>query len=296
MTRILIRSAFHGGPMSITPEALRGQFKISQLGQVFEATLHLCMEEGFPRHQLHYLPSPLIPDDRQQMLVLPDAQVACIFGLTRFSSLNIPTADQAAFTRKPPYESLYLTLPVSELGKANQRRIRFLQEAENLFLDLAERKDRVFVESISHRRLVHGRVVVRHQPVALFNPSGKVIWLHPEALRFGLIDAEFPRSQKCRQLGRPAIHIRNQPEFKALDEEGLPVWYYEARQSLHEAGKDDLMAEALIGLQAQSLLQVSIEQEAEDQLRTVAQEFLTDFETYFGMGGLMPMPGILDPS
>lgn len=222
--------------------------------------------------------------------------MACIFGLTRFSSLNIPAADQAAFTRKPPYESLYLTLPVSELGKANQRRIRFLQEAENLFLDLAERKDRVFVESISHRRLVHGRVVVRHQPVAIFNSSGKLLWLHPEALRFGLIDAEFPRSQKCRQLDRPAIHIRNQPEFKALDEEGLPVWYYEARQRLHEAGKDDLMAEALIGLQAQSLLQVSIEQEVEDQLRSVAQEFLTDFETYFGMGGLMPMPGILDPS
>ena len=54
------------------------------------------------------------------------------------------------------------------------------------------------------------------------------------------------------------------------------------------------MAEALIGLQAQSLLQISVEQEAEEQLRSVAQGFLTDFETYFGMGGLMPVPGILD--
>lgn len=67
--------------MNITSEALRGQFTISKLCQVFAAKLHSCMEEGFPRHQIHYFPSPVILEDGGKKLILPEPQFGCIFGL-----------------------------------------------------------------------------------------------------------------------------------------------------------------------------------------------------------------------
>jgi len=280
--------------MDPVPEALRGSFKISQLCQVFEATLHLCMEEGFPRHQLHYFPSPVILEDCGRKLILPEPQLGCIFGLTRFSPLNIPNEDRVAFAHRPPFETLFLAMPVSEGKRIISQRTRFLQESENQFLDLQESRERIFIVAASHRRLIHGRIMVRHQPAALFGSDGKILWLHPAAPRFGLLQVGFPRSQQQRHLDSPNARAQEHTQFQTHDEAGLPAWYGEVRQNMREDGEDDPMTDALLGLQARSLLQVSIEKEAEERMRAIAQEFLFDFETFFGMGGLMPVPGILD--
>lgn len=275
-------------------EALRSRLAISQLCQVFEATLHSCIEEGFPRHQLHYMPSPIIIEEAGRKVILPEPQVACLYGLTRHSPLKIPAEDEAAFARRPPFESLLLTMPVSIGPLVLPQRTRVLREAEGLMLDLMEQKERSILVTVSHRRLVHGRLLVRHQPAALCSREGKVIWLHPAAQRFGLLQAPFPRSQRQRNIDTPEQYAREQAELSHLDEEGLPAWYFEARQAIIPAGEEDPIAEALLGIQVRSLIEVNNEKEAKQRLLAASQTFLSEFEALFGMGGLLPQPGLLD--
>lgn len=275
-------------------EELRSRFAISQLCQVFEATLHLCLEEGFPRHQLHYMPSPIILEEAGRKVILPEPQVGCLYGLTRYSPLKIPVEDETAFARNPPFESLLLAMPISDGPKLMAQRTRLLQESERLFLDLAEQGDRVVVVCISHRRLIHRRIVLRHQPAALFDLSSKLLWLHPAGPQFGLVAAIFPRSQRHRHLAPAHSRPQERSAFLKHDEEGLPAWVDEARQALREDGEEDPVTDAFLEYQGRNLLQISLVEEAEERMHSLAQSFLADFERYFGAGGLMPMPGHLD--
>lgn len=280
--------------MSVTPQALRNHFAISQLCQVFEAVLQFSLEEGFPRHQLHYLASPIVLEEGGRRIVLPDPQLGCIYEVSRLGPLNIPEEDRILFARRPPFESLLLAMTISDGTKLITQRTRFLQESERLFLDLAERGDHIFVVGVSHRRLIHGRIVVRHQPAALFDLLGKRLWLHPAGPRFGLIKANFSRSQKHRLLDPAGPRLRDRSEFLELDQNGMPTWVEEARQALREEGEEDPVTDAFLESQGRSMLQVSIEEEAMERMQIIAQDFLADFERFFGMGGLLPVPGILD--
>jgi hypothetical protein len=47
-------------------------------------------------------------------------------------------------------------------------------------------------------------------------------------------------------------------------------------------------------MQESTLLRCAIEAEAEERLQFAAQEFLAEFESYFGRGGLFPEAGIID--
>jgi len=78
------------------------------------------------------------------------------------------------------------------------------------------------------------------------------------------------------------------------DAEGLPPWYHQAREALDRSSPNDPLVDAFLDIQETTLLQCAIEAEAEERLQFAAQEFLAEFESYFGMGGLFPEPGIID--
>ena len=62
---------------------------------------------------------------------------------------------------------------------------------------------------------------------------------------------------------------------------------------MKDEGEDEPLLGAILDFQAESLLQRSVEADAEAALQQATQDFLTGFETFFGMGGLMPRPGVL---
>jgi len=277
-----------------TPEIIRKQFRISKLCQVFQGVLGPCTEEGFVRHRLHTLPSVAIVDNHGRDLIVPYPQLACILGLTRQSPLDIPRQDLRAFSRQPPFEALYLAMGVGESPKVIPQRTRLLQEAEQFFLDLMEQNIPIFVVAISHRRLIHGRIVVRHQPACILDLDGRTLWLHPAALIFGLIEVAFPRSQRQRQLGPVFCRERDPMALARQDDDGIPQWHHQAREAVNRSALDDPLADAFMDLEAKTILQCAVEAEAEERLLFAAQEFLAGFESYFGMGGLFPEPGTLD--
>ena len=289
-----VLSIFHGVPMRPTPESIRETYAISGLCHLFEATLHPCLEEGFPRHQLHYLPSPVVLENHGRKVILPDPQLGCLFSLRRFGPLNLPPEELAALERKPLFESFLLAMPVGDACVVMPMRTRFMQASEHLFLDFMEQCERVLLVAISHRRRIHGQVIVRHQPVALLDLTGKMRWLHPAAHRFGLIKQAFPASQRHRLLDPWDPDFIDWAELREASEDELPQWYHEAREALRDQGKEDPVTDALLGFQAGSLLAAAAGKEALERLQSTAKAFLTDFEQFFGQGGLLPAPGVLD--
>lgn len=273
-------------------DSLREELALSSLCHLFEAVLHPCLEEGFPRHQLHPFPSPIVVESGGRRLVMPEARLGCLFHLTRHSPLSLCEEEQAWLRRHPVVETLLLVMPVAEGARMVSHRTCGLQEAERLLLDLMEARERVLIASVSHRRRVHGQIVVRHQPVALLDPTGVVHWLHPAAPRFGLIRAPFPTSQDHRRLDAWEEAPTDWAKLQVVEEAKLPRWYHEAREALKAQGESDPVFDAMLDLQRSALAHAA-GRAAVEKLRATAQEFLSDFERWFGEGGLLPRPGVL---
>lgn len=277
--------------MTICLDALRTDLKISSLCQVIEVTLTPCKEEGFSRHFLHFLPTPLVVERKGSCLANPCAAIAVLFELRRHTPLPLLLEDKQPFPHRAPFESLLLAMPAGD--PVIPQRTRLMEEASRLFLELAEARERAVAVVVSHRRLVHNRMVIRHQPAALLALDGAPLWLHPAARGYGLIQAPFPSGQKNRHLGPRQRGNFMTERMLYLDHNGMPEWYLQAKELLKDEGEDEPLLGAILDFQAESLLQRSVEADAEAALQQATQDFLTGFETFFGMGGLMPQPGVI---
>ncbi len=276
-------------------QALQKAYKLSSLCQIIEVTLRACWEEGFPRHHLHRLPTPVVVEARGQLGADLEPQMAVILHLTRHTSLQ--PAHQGSLGKQHPPESLYFAMPVG--SPLLIQRTRLLEEASRIFLDLAQDESRVVLAAISHRRLINQCLVIRHAPVALFSLEGAPIWTHPAASNYGLMATAFSESQRHRILGPRRALSRDSGLLNRMDEAtGLPAMYAYARQCLktaqEEGENEDPIYAAVLDFQAQSLIRHSLAADVDAALKVAAQEFMKGFETFFGMGGLLPRPGVLD--
>lgn len=273
---------------------LTDQYQISKLCTVMDATLQPCWEEGIARHNVHELLVPIVVGPKGILEPTTDRQIGVVMGLTRLTEL--PAHMEEDLRRLPyrPYESLYLALPVAD--PVLRHRTRLLNEASGLFLDLAEAESLVKVAAISHRRRIGSSIVVRHYPVALFDQASGCLWAHPAGNAYGLIRPGFPKTQRVRSLGPRRPEGKTPETLTRLDDEsGLPQWYRFAKEQLKDLQDgEDPIYRAIMDFQAQCWLQRSLVEDAEHALRETTQQFLHGFETFFGMGGLQPVPGRLD--
>jgi hypothetical protein len=277
--------------------AIQRAFNVSTLCQFMEVTLQPCWEEGFPRHHVHRLPTPVVVESKGQVGTDHEPQMAVVLHLVRHTVLLPMLKDFRGMMELPPPESLYLAMPVGM--PLLPHRTRVLQEASGIFMDLAEDETTIALVAISHRRLINKTMVIRHAPVALFSLEGKAIWIHPAGPNYGLIKPSFPEGQRQRLLG-PRRALRHDLErFNEMDDAtGLPAMYAYAKQCLKAAQEDcedeDPVYAAVLDFQSQSLIRKSISTDAEEALKMATHQFLVGFESFFGMGGLMPRPGVLD--
>ena len=295
--RVSIRAVLFGASMYTDFTAIQRAFKISTLCQFMEATLQPCWEEGFPRHHVHRLPTPVVVEPKGQVGADHEPQMAVVLHLVRHTVLLPLLKDFMGMKEPSPPESLYLAMPIGT--PLLPQRTRVLQEASGIFLDLAEDETTIVLVAISHRRLINKTMVIRHAPVALFSLEGKPIWIHPAGPNYGLIRSSFPEGQRQRLLG-PRRALRHDLErFSEMDDAtGLPAMYAYAKQCLKAAKEDcegeDPIYAAVLDFQSQSLVRKSIATDAEEALKMATQQFLTGFESFFGMGGMFPKPGTLD--
>jgi len=280
--------------MTRTHTTFRDHCRISELCPIFDAVLSTNPEEGIDRHFVHQLPHSIVLDEKGNLEPSTDLHLAVVMGLKRSSNL-LPHMEKD-LSRLPyrPSESLYLALPVS--NSVLRVRTRLLDEASKLFIDLAEAGTPLKIVAISHRRLIHGAIVIRHYPVAIFDHSGSLLWVHPAGHSYGLIRFGFPESQKALTLGPKTRASRTPEMLRRLDDEtGLPLWYRDAKEHLKELqdGEEPLYR-AVMDFQAQIMAHQSFVENDEQALLSATWQFLAGFETFFGQGGLMPEPGRLD--
>lgn len=279
--------------MKVEFAALRKEYRVSSLCEIMVANLLPCEEEGVSRHFLHQLPTPLIWDQRGLLAENSPRRVAVVLGLVRHTELAALLSSGCAQEPTPPYESLFLELPVGD--PVIQPRPQLMEEASQIFVQLADEGRKVILVAFPHRRLIGRSLVIRHHPAALFDLDRKPLWVHPAANSYGLLNCLFPSHQRVRTLG-PKHQCPEVPEDRRGmdDETGLPVWFKFARENLYrDPNEDEPLFQAIVDYQAQCLLQLSVAQDVEEALRESTMQFLRGFETYFGMGGLRPRPGDL---
>jgi hypothetical protein len=223
--------------------------------------------------------------------------MAVIFHLIRHTVLLPLLKDFTGKVHPPPAESLYLAMPVG--SPLLPQRTRILQEASGLFMDLAQDETRIVLVAISHRRLINRTLVIRHAPVALFTLESAPIWIHPAGPNYGLIKSTFPQGQRQRILGPRKTLGRDPERFTQMDDAtGLPAMFAYAKECLKASqeadDKEEPVFAAVLDFQAQSLIRRSITADVESALKLATQQFMTGFESFFGMGGLLPQPGNLD--
>jgi len=276
------------------PKTFRTHAGISSLCTVFRANLAPCWEEGIPRHYVHRLCQPVVVDAQGRLSPDVDPHLAVVMGLERLSPLLPQMEDDLQRLQERPYESLYLMLPVGEPGTS--ARPRLLEEVAKLCLELVAADDPILVVAISHRRRIGASTVIRHYPVALFDREGGLLWAHPAGHSYGLIRSGFPRHQRVRTLGPRIRKPSSLYGLTRLDRAtGLPVWYRNAQEHLIQTqGVETPSFEATIELQAECLLQWAIAADAEQALREATNQYLRGFETFFGCGGLNPIPGLVE--
>ena len=270
------------------------KYRISGICQTMLATIHPCWEEGFPRHDVHRLPYPVVVEAKGQLGAELKPQMAVVMEVTRHTVLPL-LRDTPGISHLSPPESMYLAMDVG--SPLLPQRTRLLREASSLFMDIAQEAHKIVFVAISHRRLVNRTLIIRHCPVALFEVHGQPLWLHPAAQEYGLIRAPFPEGQRQRILGPRKALLRRPEHLNQMDDAtGLPAFYAYAKQCLKavEEGEEEPVVGAVLDYLAQSLLQMAIVQEADEALILSTQQFLRGFESFFGMGGLMPRPGVLD--
>lgn len=279
--------------MSRHAPTFRNHARISSLCPVFDATLRLLSEEGIALHHVHERPLPVVATLSGSLRPRVDRRLAVILGVHRTSPLLPHMELDLQGLVAPPQETLFLEIPVGP--RTLRTRTRLAQEASDIFVGLAEAELAVKVVSFSHRREVHGSLVVRHYPVAVFDRAGTLLWKHPAAPAYGLIRGGFPTTQTVRSLGPLRDRLRPEDLHRRLDDgSGLPTWYRFACDRLQDEHPDAIVSFAdVIQHQAELWLASGLETNLDRALQEATQDYLRGFEIFFGMGGLHPTPTLL---
>jgi hypothetical protein len=197
--------------------------------------------------------------------------------------------------KPPPFETVMLEIPVDDATRSF--RMLLLDELANLLLELMEQGKEMKIVAISHRRLIHGNLILRHHLVALFDQMDTLYWRHPAASEYGLIRRGFPARQRVRRLGAVCRNRAPSDIPRRLDPAtGLPAWYLFALERLREQLPHDACNFAsVIQFLAEQRLELGLAGDLDQAMRDATQDFFHGFETFFGMGGLQPTPTILFP-
>ena len=280
--------------MNPLPKTFSTHAGLSSLCTVFHARIFPCWEEGVARHFVHRLSHQVVIDERGKMAPDVDVHLGVVFGLDRFSPLREDMEQGLHKLKVPPFESLYLAMPLGE--RRDPTRARFMEESSDHLLDIAGTGATVILAAISHRRRIGSSLVIRHYPVALFDATGALEWVHPAGPAYGLARPEFPPQQRIRSLGRRYRRNHDPHGMKGLDEEtGLPRWYrFACDQLLANEGIERPSMEEVIAFDTAWRLLHSLASDAEQAMRDASLSYLRGFECFFGCGGLHPTPGVLE--
>lgn len=275
--------------------ALRTQARISNLCTVFTASLHPLWEEGIPLHHPHQRPCLLDPQHHEQARQLTDCHLGVVCAVKRTTPLNSYMEESLRGLKTTPFETVMLELPIDEATRSI--RMRMLDELANLLLELMEQGREMTIVAVSHRREIHGSLILRHHLVALFDHEETLYWRHPAASEYGLIRHGCPASQRVRNLGTASEHHKLSDIPRCLDSAtGLPARYLFARENLREQTAQETSDFAsVIQSLARQQLDLELVGDLDQSLREATQDYIHGFETYFGMGGLQPTPTILFP-
>jgi len=278
--------------MPSPPGTFRRDCRISELCPIFDCTLAPVYEEGIPLHFLHERPMLIVVDERGGLRPRTDRHLAVIFEIQRTSELLPHMEKDLALLPTAPFESLYLSLPGDRPDLSLAPTV--LAEASTILLSLAEAQTPIRVVAVSHRRWVHGSVILRHFLVAVFDASGDLLWVHPAAAPYGLIRPGFPAAQQARMLGRRSPTWR--PEARRLDPQtGLPGWFrFAADQVRTEALDPDLPFVEVMDHQTDMWVRLTLAEDEEQARIKATRELLAGFELFFGAGGLRPEVGPAD--
>lgn len=279
--------------MSRHAPTFRSHARISALCPVFDAKLHLVSEEGTPLHLVHERPLQVVTGPKGNLCPRVDRRIAVIAGVERTTPLLPHMEADLQGLATPPWETLFLEVPVGPTTLPT--RIRLAQEASNLLVELAEAGQMVKVVSITHRREIHGAMILRHYPVALFDLAGTLLWAHPAAPSYDLIRRGFPATQKIRTLGPFRERLRSEDLHRRLDDgTGLPAWYRFACDQLRDEYPHASVCFAdVIQHQAELWVAKGLKPDMDSAMHEAAQDYLRGFEIWFGMGGLHPVPSLL---
>lgn len=280
--------------MTPFPKTFAAHAGISSLCTVFRARLIPCWEEGIARHFVHRLCHQVVVDEQGRLAPDVDVHLAVVFGLERLSPLRDDMEKELRKLKEPPFESLYLDMPLE--NSRDPMRPRFLAESSDRLLGLSDSGVPIILAAVSHRRRIGTSLVVRHYPVAVFDTEGAVEWVHPAGYAYGLVRPEFPPHQKVRRLGRRSRRKQDPYGLRGLDEEtGLPRWYRFARDQLIEMdGIENPSLDEVISFDAAWRLHHALVSDAEQAMREATLSYLHGFESFFGCGGLHPAPGVLE--
>lgn len=280
--------------MTPFPKTFVAHAGLSSLCTVFHARLIPCWEEGIARHFAHRLCQQVVLDAQGRLAPDVDVHLAVVFGLERFSPLRDYMEEELRTLKEPPFESLYLDMPLGNLR--DSMRPRFMEESSNRLLGLSDAGVPVILAAVSHRRRIGTALVIRHYPVAVFDAEGGLEWVHPAGHAYGLIRSEFPHHQRIRSLGRRLRRTLDPHGLRGLDEEtGLPRWYRFARdQLIANDGIECPSLEEVISFDTAWRLLHSLASDAEQTMREATLSYLRGFESFFGCGGLHPKPGVLE--
>jgi len=222
-----------------------------------------------------------------------DQRMAIICAIDRTSPLLLHMEESLHAVCPKPVETLLLELPTD--NGTRSIRSRLLMETADLLSEFMELGQEVEVVAISHRRSIHGNLVLRHHLVALFDRMGTLCWCHPAAAGYGLIRPGFPSRQHVRTLGRTRMKMTPEEIPRRLDEgTGLPAWFQYARESLRKQSPDDACEFAdVIQVLGDLWVAHGLAGNVTQAMQMATQDYFQGFETFFGMGGLQPTPTIL---
>jgi len=276
------------------PKTFAAHAGLSSLCTVFRTRLTPCWEEGIARHFVHRPCQQVVVDEQGRLAPDVDIHLAVVFGLERLSPLREDMEEELRTLKPPPFESIYLTVPIESLR--DPVRPQFMVESSDRLLSLSETGAPVILAAISHRRRIGTSLVLRHYPVAIFDAEGALDWVHPAGHSYGLIRSEFPPHQRVRRLGRRLRRNLDPYGLRGLDEEtGLPRWYRSARDQLIEKdGVENPSLDEVISFDAAWRLHHALASDAEQAMREATLSYLHGFESFFGCGGLHPTPGVLE--
>lgn len=211
---------------------------IPRLCSVFEASFRPKPTEGRSLQEPHVNTVPSLAEAEGFEKEWPKTAMAITIELEDLrESKRRPLPGHRRYAPRPIH-TLHLPLPVQK--STLEARIGVLQEASDLFEELALSGKRITFQTVSSLILAYPSMVYRHVPVGLFDSvTGEAIWIHPAAVPFDLSRCPFPASQQARAMGESILASPDtDPETGPLLDPatGLPVWAAMMRLGLEELG------------------------------------------------------------